>query len=256
MREGPAGGNAVEKTLAVLGALGDHERITDIVAATGLPKSTVHRILQTLVATGFARVDGGGGYGGGPNILRLAGRLLSRIDLAQSAQLPLDALRQRTGSTVHLALLNGDEAVYVAKLEGLKPYRMASRVGMALPLHCTAIGKAILAQLPTEAVRSLVGRTGLPARTARTLTELDDLLEHLERVRQDGWAFDDEENERGVRCAGAAVHDHTGAVVGALSVSHLVVDDGAPAVSELGRAVVAAASEVSATLGAAGGRPA
>lgn len=250
MSDGPAGGTSTEKTVAVLAALGDHDRITDIVAATGLPKSTVHRILQTLVATGFARVTDAGRYVGGPAILRLAGRLLTRVDLAHSAQAPLGVLRQRTGSTVHLALLNGDEAVYVAKLEGHKPYQMASRVGMAVPLHCTSIGKSILAQLPEQEVRALVGRTGLPARTDRTLVDADALLAHLGTVRASGYAVDDEENERGVRCAGAAVFDHTGSVVGGLSVSNLVVDDTAPPLAELGSAVVAAAGEVSATLGA------
>lgn len=125
---------------------------------------------------------------------------------------------------MHLALLDGAEAVYVAKVEGAKPYRMASRIGMAVPLHCTAIGKAALAALPESEVRALLIRTPPRARTPRTITDPERLIAHLTEVRERGWAVDDEENEVGVRCVGAAVRDHTRRVVGAVSVSQLTSD--------------------------------
>ncbi|GAB2785428.1 IclR family transcriptional regulator [Amycolatopsis magusensis] len=213
--------SAADKTLGVLEALADHSRIADIAVAAGLPKPTVHRILQTLVRHGFARSDGHGSYLGGPRILSLAGRFLQRLDLAEQVRPTLRELQERTGWTVHLALLSGDEAVYVAKLEGAKPYHLASRVGMSLQLHCTSIGKAILATLPDDEVRSLVRRTGLPARTAHTLTSEDALLAELTQVRAQGYAEDHEENEPGVRAVGAAFRDHTGQVLGALSAATL-----------------------------------
>jgi len=170
----PAGSNAVEKTLAVLDALGDHERIADIVTATGLHKSTVHRILQDFARLGFVRVTERGTYEGGPRILRLAGRVLARTDAAERAAPELHALQERCGGTVHFAVLDGDEAVYVAKVEGNKPYRMASRIGMAVPLHCTAIGKAALAALPEDEVRALLRRAPPRARTPATIAAADD----------------------------------------------------------------------------------
>lgn len=248
----PSGSNAVEKTLAVLDALGDHERISDIAQATGLHKSTVHRILQDFARLGFARVTGQGTYQGGARILGLAGRVLARTGAAQRAEPELDALQADCGGTVHLALLDGHEAVYVAKVEGGKPYRMASRVGMALPLHCTSIGKAVLAALPEPEVRALLARARPVARTARTLVEPDAIVGHLAGVRGRGYSVDDEENEAGVRCVGAAVHDHTGAVIGAVSVSQLVSDpDGRPP-EQLGPRVAAAAERISRLLGAPG----
>jgi IclR family transcriptional regulator, acetate operon repressor len=246
----PSGSNAVEKTLAVLDALGDHERIADIAQATGLHKSTVHRILQDFARLGFARATDHGTYQGGARILGLAGRVLARTDAAERARPELNALQQACGGTVHLAMLDGDEAVYVAKVEGSKPYRMASRVGMALPLHCTAIGKAALAALPEPEVQALLARVPMPARTPRTLTEPAALLAHLQEVRLRGWSVDDEENEAGVRCVGAAVLDHTRRVVGAVSVSQLTSDPASRTPDEVGPHVASTALAISRALGA------
>ncbi len=232
----------------VLEALADHSRVVDIAKSTALPKPTVHRILQTLVRHGFARSDGQGDYVGGPRILSLAGRFLQRLDIAEQVRPILRDLQERTGWTVHLALLSGDEAVYVAKLEGAGPYTLASRVGMSLRLHCTSIGKAVLATLTDDEVRALVRRTGLPARTEHTLTDEESLLADLREVRRRGYAEDREENETGVRAVGAAVFDHTGEVFGAVSAAALAYRDD-PA-GERGDLVVRAAAEVSKALGA------
>ncbi len=240
--------SAADKTLEVLEALADHSRVADIAKSTALPKPTVHRILQTLVRHGFARTDGQGEYVGGPRILSLAGRFLQRLDIAEQVRPILRDLQERTGWTVHLALLSGDEAVYVAKLEGAKPYTLASRVGMSLRLHCTSIGKAILATMPDAEVRALLARTGMQARTEHTLTDEDSLLADLAEVRSRGYAEDHEENEAGVRAVGAAVFDHTGEVFGAVSAAALIYQD--DPLSERGDLVVKAAAEVSRALGA------
>ncbi|GII78261.1 IclR family transcriptional regulator [Sphaerisporangium rufum] len=243
-------GSSIDKALAVLEAIAEHHRVTDIAAATGVSKSTVHRILQSLVDWGFARADGAGGYEPGPRILTLAGKVMSRFDPARQASAALRALHERTGYTTHFGIRSGDEAVYVDKLEGRRPYQMPSRIGMSLRLHSTAIGKAILAQLDDREVRSIAGRTGLPRHTARTLTEVSDLLDHLGMVRAAGFAMDDEENEPGVRCVGAAVFDHTGQVLGGISISSLAMDLRPDELENLAPVVVAAAREVSQALGA------
>lgn len=239
---------AADKTLEVLEALADHSRVADIAKSTALPKPTVHRILQTLVRHGFARTDGQGDYVGGPRILSLAGRFLQRLDLAEQVRPILRDLQERSGWTVHLALLSGDEAVYAAKLEGGRPYTLASRVGMSLRLHCTSIGKAILATMPDTEVRALLARTGMPARTEHTLTDEESLLADLAVVRRQGYAEDHEENEAGVRAVGAAVFDHTGEVFGAVSAAALIYQD--DPLSERGPLVAEAATKVSQALGA------
>jgi IclR family acetate operon transcriptional repressor len=243
------GGGSIDKALTVLEALAEHHRVTDIAAGTGLPKSTVHRILQSLVGWGFARTDGSGGYLPGPRILTLAGKVMSRFDPAQHADSALQGLRDRTGLTVHFAIRSGDEAVYVQKLEGLRPYQMASRVGMSMRLHCTSIGKAILAQLDEEEVRAIVARTGLEARTPNTIIDVDALLRHLAGIRRRGHSTDDEENEGGIRCVGAPVFDHTGSVMGGISISALAFEV-TPDDERLAAEVVTAARDVSLALGA------
>jgi DNA-binding IclR family transcriptional regulator len=243
------GGGSIDKALTVLEALAEHRRVTDIASGTGLPKSTVHRILQSLVEWGFARADGSGGYLPGPRILTLAGQVMSRFDPAQHADAALQRLRDRTGFTVHFAIRSGDEAVYVRKVEGLGPYQMASRVGMSMRLHSTSIGKAILAQLPDEEVSMITARTGLERRTPRTITDTAALLAHLAEIRRRGYSVDDEENEGGIRCVGAPVFDHTGTVMGGISVSGLAFEmaaDDADLVAE----VITAARDVSLALGA------
>jgi DNA-binding IclR family transcriptional regulator len=248
------GGGSIDKALTVLEALAEHSRVTDIATGTGLPKSTVHRILQSLVSWGFARADGAGGYLPGPRILTLAGRVMSRFDPAQHADAALQGLRDRTGFTVHFAVRSADEAVYVRKLEGRRPYQMGSRVGMGMRLHSTSIGKAILSQLDGAEVSAIISRTGLDRHTPRTITDPAMLLDHLAGIRRRGWAVDDEENEAGIRCVGAPVLDHTGTVMGGISVSGLAFEVG-PQDESLAAEVVAAAREVSLALGAPPERP-
>ena len=249
MRSNPATGNATDKVLAVLSALPEHEGVTAIAAATGLPKSTVHRVLQSLVEHQFAINVGDGRYLGGPRILTVAGEVMRRFDPARHAGGTLRRLAEQTGCTVHYALSVGDEAVYAAKVDGSKPYHMPSRVGMSIRLHTTAIGKAVLAGLPDDEVRALARRAGLPRRTPKTLTAVTALLADLARVRDRGYALDEEENEAGIRCVGAAVRDHTGRVAGGVSVSTLALEGWPLPVPELGARVRAAAADISASLG-------
>ncbi|GIH10535.1 IclR family transcriptional regulator [Rhizocola hellebori] len=243
-------GNAIEKALSVLEALADHERITDLAETTGLPKSTVHRILQSLVGHGFATSDGNGGYLPGPRALTLSGKIMHRLDPARLASPALNALRDRTGYTVHLALRNGDEAVYVEKLTGHKPYEMPSRIGQSLLLHSTAIGKAILAALSDEEVAAICRRTGMPRRSPHTMTSPTDLIAHLAEIRHHGYAIDDEEDVEGLRCIGAAVTGNHGQVVGAVSISTLVHELPPRETRLMGTEVLTTAREISLALGA------
>jgi IclR family acetate operon transcriptional repressor len=240
--------DATEKTLTVLDALeGARSRLGDIAARAQLPKSTVHRILRRLVERGYARAEGDGVYVLGPRVLTMAGDMLHRLDAAGSALPVLRQLHAEVGHTVHFAVLSDDEAVYLEKLaDPHLPYQFASRVGGRIPLHCTAIGKSLLAAMAED----VVPRLELRPRTPRTLTSEDELRADLERVRERGFAIDDEENERNIRCVGSAVRDHTGAPTHAISVSALTVELSLEAAIELGPRVVAAARAVSEALGA------
>ncbi|MET1075667.1 MAG: IclR family transcriptional regulator [Umezawaea sp.] len=240
---------AVEKTLAVLEALADHSRITDIARVTGLPKSTVHRLLQAMVDHGFAAVRSDGGYQAGPKVLVMAGKVLRPVDTVERARPALRALREESSCTVHLAMVVGDELVYVDKVEADKPYRMPSRLGMGLSVHSSAIGKAVLGSMGAGELDALIARITLTGRTPNTITSVERLRAELAEVRRTGYGFDDEENEVGIRCVGAAVRDHTGAVVGGVSASTLAMEHTMEQLAELGPRVLEAAVSVSTALG-------
>jgi IclR family acetate operon transcriptional repressor len=244
--------DATEKTLSVLDALdGARSRLGEIAERAQLPKSTVHRILRRLVERGYARAEGDGVYALGPRVLTMAGDLLHRLDATASAAPVLRELHADVGHTVHFAMLTDDEAIYLEKLvDPHLPYQFASRVGGRIPLHCTAIGKSMLAGMPPEQAAELLARRELVRRTPHTLVSPEAIRAELERVRERGFAIDDEENERNIRCVGSAVRDHTGAPTHAISVSALTVDMSLDDAVALGPRVVAAARAVSDALGA------
>jgi DNA-binding IclR family transcriptional regulator len=215
---------ASEKTLMVLEAAMTHGRFSEIVTAVNLPKATVHRILTTLVERDFIQVADGGTHVPGPKILSLAGVAYDRVDVSTIVQPYVDDLVRRVQCTVHVGVLSGDEIIYLVRTDSDKPYRMPSRVGAAIPLHTSAIGKAILARLDDDAIERFVNRAGLPRRTARSLTTLGELRAELADIREDGYAFDREENVPGVVCIGTAVRDHTGHSNYGLSISSLALE--------------------------------
>jgi len=241
--------NAIGKVAAVVSALADDSSTSGIARRTGLPSSTVHRILQDLVAVGWAREDGNRGYLLGARLLALAGRATDQTSLVRAAHPTLQELSDRTGHAVHFAVRTGDEAVYVDKIEGSRAYQMRSRVGLAIPLHCTAIGKAVLAALPEAEVRTVLTRAGMPARTNHTITSVDAMVHHLEVVRARGYSLDDEENELSTRCIGAAVGDHSGSTIGGVSLSMLAFELEPDRVPRLGVLVVDAARRITGDLG-------
>lgn len=239
---------AVAKVVRVVEALTEHSGVSEISRKTGLPTSTVHRIIQELVSLGWVRGDGEHGYLPGVGLLTLSARAAS--DAAMSIVGPiLEQLRDATTHTVHFALRQGDQAVYVAKIEGRRAYEMRSRVGLAIPVHCTAIGKALLAALTEEEVRAILLRSGMPPRTSRTITDPDTMLEHLRTVARRGYAIDNEENELHTRCVAAVVRDHRGIPTGGISMSAMAFEIDQKRVQQVAPLVVAAAREVSQALG-------
>lgn len=212
-------GNATEKVMRLLEAAaapGGPHRLGEIASAASVPKTSSHRILQVLVDSSFLATDGQGRYAPGPRLRALGAEVCAGDDTIDAA---LAGLQEHTGNTVHLALRSGDYATYTHKVQSSQPVQMASAVGMRMPLHSTAIGKTILAGLDDDQVAAFAARAGLPARTARTLTGLDALRAELDRVRRQGFALDDEENEATIRCLGAPLRDGDGTVIGGVSIS-------------------------------------
>lgn len=248
-KRAPSAG-ASQKTLSVLEAALLNERFTDIVAVTGQAKSTVHRILSTLSDEGFVAGDADTGFHPGPRFISLAGRAIANLDISELAQPVVDLLVQEVDCTVHVGVVSGDEMVYIIRTDSSKPYRMRSRVGLAIPMHSTGMGKVALASWSNEEVAGLAARTGLPAYTDETITDLDQLREELAIIRDRGYAFDHSENEVGTVCVSAPIRDHTGRVTHGLSVSSIALEHPGDSIEEFAPAAVGAADEISRLLGA------
>ncbi|MDR7486853.1 MAG: IclR family transcriptional regulator [Armatimonadota bacterium] len=212
---------SVRRVVDLLAALGDAPgplSIRELSAAVGLPRPTVYRLMQTLTACGMA-APGEGGFVIGPRVLALAAGRLEQIELRGAGRPYLAALVAQTGETAHLAVLEQGQVVYIDKVEGPGPLRMASAVGKIMPAHSTALGKAMLAALPPDEAARILRTTGLPRRTPATITDPDRFAEELAAVRGRGFAIDNIENEEGIRCVGAAIRDHRGLLAGAVSLS-------------------------------------
>ncbi|MCU1475538.1 MAG: IclR family transcriptional regulator [Subtercola sp.] len=239
--------NSIEKSLAVMRALsapGGPHRLADLAERSGLNRPSVHRILQILVEGNYARATGDGWYAAGLAMRALAGGG-DADDIAANAESILYELQKSTGHTVHFAVRAGDAAVYLAKVEGDKPYQMASRVGMQIMLHCTSIGKAILAALPSSEVDGVLERTVEMQVASHKVPDPAELHAELDAIARRGYSIDDEENEPNVRCVGAAVRDASGSVIGGISISGLAMMLDLEQLNALGPLVSAAAAEVS-----------
>lgn len=172
--------------------------LSELSASSGLPLPTIHRLMRTLVACGYVRQQSNRRYALGPRLIRL-GESASRL-LGTWARPYLARLVEETGETANMALLDGDEIVYVAQVPSKHSMRMFTEVGRRVLPHSTGVGKALLAHIPPDDVRALLARTGMPATTDKTITTPDGFLRALEVVRGAGYAVDDNEQEIGVRC--------------------------------------------------------
>jgi IclR family acetate operon transcriptional repressor len=216
---------SVRKALDVLESLAAAEHplsAQEVARECGLSRPTAYRLLTTLQARGFAAGGARGAeirYQLGAALVRLGQRALEALELPGLAKPALRELSRQTGETAHLGVLDGAEGLYLDKVEGSHRVQVRSPLGRRGPLHCTSLGKAILAHLPVEERDALLARLELPRRTPRTITDRAVLAKHLAEVRARGYALDEVENEEGVLCVGAPIFDHTGRVFAAVSVS-------------------------------------
>ncbi len=194
--------------------------VTALSRRLGMPKSTTHNLLRTLEGLDFLRQDPGDRlYRLGPRVYELGLRYSQSTHLVSTALPHLKRLAEETRETVKLGVLSSDEILVLAAIES--PYQLHTRgdVGMRAPLHCTGLGKAILAALRADEVHEIVTRRGLPRFTPHTIETGEQLGRELEHIRANGYTIDREENELGVVCVAAAISVHVDHTVAALSVS-------------------------------------
>lgn len=216
-----------------------------LAAESGLHSSTAFRILNSMVDNGFVERDTRGRYQLGRKLLRLGSRVHAQSDLRQIAQPVMARLRDRLGETVNLTVREGDEVVYIEKATPNRMMQVQQLIGSRAPLHVTAVGKLMLALAGNEECTAYAARTNLPSYTRNTINDLAGLQVEAEKLRSQGYAYDDEEAEIGVGCIGALIYNATDNIVAGLSVSAPIDRRKLEWVDEL----VQAARQISETLG-------
>jgi len=192
--------------------------LTELSVSLNMPKSTTHRYLATLLELRLAERIGVDRFRLGTKVIELAGSSLASSELRKESEAILDEIAEKSGETTHLAVPSGAEVVYIAKVESRHTLGMFSHIGSRLPMHCTALGKSILAFSGPERFQEVLPELSKP-RTLNTLTSEQGLREELDLIRSQGFAIDNEENEVGIRCVGAPIIDYTGRAIAAMSIS-------------------------------------
>lgn len=225
--------------------------VDQIVSATGLPKTTTFRILATLAARRMVERDPQTQtYRLGMLALVIGVRAMGDLDLRRGARPHLEQLVAATGETVHLSILSDDSALCLDKLDASRSMRMSSFVGFLDPLHCSGVGKALLAFQDEPVRRQLIARMRFEPHTPHTITTPDQLVAQINEIRARGYAIDDEEIEEGLRCIAAPIRDHSGTVVAAVSISGPTTRVTEASVSGIAEAVTNCAQSISRELGA------
>jgi DNA-binding IclR family transcriptional regulator len=212
------------KALRILDTLGDGPSglgITDLSAALGAPKSTVHRLVATLEAAGYVVFDPPTEkYILGSRLAKLGEQMNSQSPLLTFGVAALEQLTHRCKEASHLAILEATEVVYISREESKEPVRISFGMGHRAPAHCTALGKALLAGLTVAEIRMLYkNQRRLERLTPRTPTSLDALLSEIAAIQREGIAYDNEEYMVGLRCMAAPIRNHSGRIVAAMSLS-------------------------------------
>ena len=243
----------LDRALAALAALSNSTSdcsLAELCPALGLHKSTAHRLMMVLEQHRLVvKSPETGRYRLGLRLYELGSRAIDGLDLRGRARPYLDRLQERFGETVFFCILDEGQVFYVDKVESQRSVRTACTVGSRAPAYCTAVGKAMLSELPDTEVAAIVRKSGMKTITANTITTLARLKNELRAVRSRGYAIDDEEKEEGLRCVGAIVHAHSGKLSAAMSISGPAFRMTKERIPEVAQALMQAAGALSTELG-------
>ena len=243
---------ALQRGLRILHLFSESPRgltAKQVAALSRLPVSTVHRFLSNLVAAGFLNRDLEGTHCLGVACFSIGQAAAGQLDIRRLSLPYLRELNQQTRETIHLTVRHGLSAVYVEKLDSPEPLRIYSRIGGLVPLHCTAVGKVLLAYMPAEEQERILPQLDLKRLTANSVGNLQELKSELYRVRKNGFASDLEEHELHIRCVAAPIWDHTGSVQSSLSVTAPAFRMPVGRLRQLAPVIQAAGLKISAELG-------
>jgi DNA-binding IclR family transcriptional regulator len=247
---------AIERALSVLEFLAKSKSgfsTSEISRKLGLPKSSTYLIVETLERRGFLQKNRQTGrYYFGLKLISLSRCAIENLDLREEAKPFLISLMHETQLIVHLAVLDGGEAMIIEKVEAPGTGRQTSFVGRRLVLNCTGVGKALLASMSEQEIEGIARLKGFPKHNENSITSLPALKRELARVRAIGFSLDDEEDEIGERCIGAPIFDAHSAVVAAISVAGSLAQIPDGRIQDLAALVKRTAAQISSHLGTMG----
>ncbi|MEV4707885.1 IclR family transcriptional regulator [Actinoplanes sp. NPDC049316] len=218
---------AVSRALDILELFLDRPQLSarEVMERLDLPRTTVHELLVTLVERSYLISVPGQPvqYRLGMPLFQLGAAFSGRLDLVREAQSVTRDVAAVCNEAVHVAVLNGADVIYLVKVDSTHPVRMVSAVGRRLPANCTAVGKVLLSGLDPAALDAVLAKGDLPGMTPDSITDPDRLRAHLEGVRAEGLALDVSESDSAMRCVAAAVRDHSGSIIAAMSISAPII---------------------------------
>jgi len=236
--------------LEILAGSSSECSLAELCVVLKLHKSTVHRLMMVLEQHRLVNKNPDTGrYALGLKLFELGSKALGGVDLRRYAKPYLDRLQRELGETVFFCILDDGQVFYLEKVESQQSVRTGCTVGSRAPVHCTAVGKAMLAELTDAEVSEIVHRWGLKSVTANTITTPSALRAELKAIRSRGYAIDNEEKEPGLRCVSAVVRGESGKMLAALSVSGPAFRVTPERVPQIGKVVMQAAGELSRELG-------
>lgn len=240
------------RALDILEAVGEStcsvslKRITERV---GLPKSTVYRLLSNLESREYVRCNIDGTYQLGLKLLTVSLQVEQSFELKQAAHPYLMALNESAQETVHLAILQGGKVIYIDTIESPQSIRLVAKIGASNPVHCTALGKALLFSHADEEIARLLRVQGMEKRTEYTIRSIEDFLVEMKACRVRGYAFDERESALDARCVGAPIFGAKGTVIASMSVSGPAARYTREMGAKVGSSLMQAAKEISEILG-------
>ena len=244
--------NTVYKAVKILETIGEGKPlgVSEISRELDIPKSSTYSILETLKSEGFVeKEEHSNKFNLGTSLIELGYRAQNDLSICRMARPYLNGINRETDETVHLTLLDNDEVLYVDCVESKRRLRTYSVIGIRAPLYCTAVGKAIMAELTDSHVKQIISRKGLPQLTDLTITNKNILFQDLEETRIRGYAIDNMEHEDHLICVGAPIKNAAGEIFASLSVSGPSNRMPEERISQIGNLVKNATEEISRKLG-------
>lgn len=213
---------SIDRALDIIEVLAENQHglgITEIAERIGLHKSTAYRIASTLVARGYASKTEKGIYKLGIKIIQDVSGYINSLELQTEARPYVASITSELGLTSHLGILDGDQVIYIEKMDFFSNLRIYSTIGVRVEAYSCSLGKCLLSNYSASQVRSIMSSCSFEQFTENTVASIDELIEDLNLVRRRGWAMDDEEAEIGHRCIGAPIFDYRGDIIAAISAS-------------------------------------